>query len=125
MEAKDMILLITILLKHYVFSLFSSPFLLLGKFCNKITLYILRRLSTLTVHFSNENHIPPIFSIPKQNDVEGEGMISMINILLGSHNLFLELFSNKLFLILLRLQEDVGRIKIKFFCKMFLNGMYL
>lgn len=97
MEAKDTILLIIILLKHYVFSLFSSLFLLLGKFCIKITLYILRRLSTPTVHFSNENHIPPIFSIPKQNDVEGEGMISMINILLGSYNLFLELFSSKIF----------------------------
>lgn len=39
----------------------------------------------------------PFFSIPKHNNVEGEEMISMINILLGSHNLFLELFSSKIF----------------------------
>lgn len=29
------------------------------------------------------------------------------------------------FVVILRLQEDVGRIKIKFICKMFLNGMHL
>lgn len=54
-------------------------------------------------------------------------MISMINILLGSNDLFLELVSSKIIFVvfLLRRQEDIGRIKIKFICKMFLNGMHL
>ena len=95
MEAKDTGLLL-ILLMHHVFSPFSSPFLLLGKFCIKITLYPLRSLSTPTVHFPKEIYIPPTFSIPKHNDVEGEGMISMINILLGSNDPFLELVTSKI-----------------------------
>lgn len=54
-------------------------------------------------------------------------MVSVINILLGSQDLFLELVSSKVFfvVVLFRLQEGVGRIKIKFICKMFLKGMHL
>lgn len=88
----------------------------------------MRSLSTPTVHFSKETHTTPTFSIPKHNDVKGEGMVNMINILLGSNDLFLELVSRKIFVVvvvLLRLQEGVGRIKIKFICKIFLNGMHL
>lgn len=91
MEAKDRVLLLIILLIYHVFSPFSTLFLLLGNFCMKITLYFLRNLSTPTLHFSKETHIPPTFSIPKHNDVEGEGTVSMINILRGSNDLFLEL----------------------------------
>lgn len=91
MEAKDTVLLLIILFIYHVFSPFSSPFLLLGNFCMKITLYFLRNLSAPTVHFSKETYTPPTFSIPKHNDVEGEGMVSMINILRGSNDLFLEL----------------------------------
>lgn len=57
----------------------------------KITLYLLRSLSTPTIHFSTETHTPPTFSNPKHNDVGREGMVSMINILLGSNDRFLEL----------------------------------
>lgn len=60
----------------------------------------MRSLCTPTVHFSKETHTPPTCSIPKHNDVKGEGMISMINILLGGNDLFLELVSSKTFLLL-------------------------
>lgn len=90
MEAKDTVLLLIILLLHHGFSPFSSPFLLLEKLCMKTT-YLLRSLSPPTVHFSKETHTPPTFSILKNNDVEGEGTVTMINILLGSHDPFLEL----------------------------------
>lgn len=56
----------------------------------KIMLDLLRSLSIPAAHFSKETHTPPTFSIPKHNDVEGEGTVSMINILLGVNDLFLE-----------------------------------
>lgn len=60
----------------------------------------MRSLSTPTVHFSKESHTPPTCSTPKHNDVKGEGMVSMINILLGSNDLFLELVSSGILLLL-------------------------
>lgn len=91
MEAKDTVLLLIILLLHHAFSPFSSPFLLLEKLCMKITLHLLRSLSPPTVHFSKETHTPPTFSILKNNNVKREGTVTTINILLGSHDPFLEL----------------------------------
>lgn len=90
MEAKDTVPLLIILL-HHGFSPFSSPFLLLEKLCKKITLHLLRSLSPPTVHFSKETHTPPTFSILKNNNVKREGTVTTINILLGSHDPFLEL----------------------------------